>query len=112
MTADELDGVAVAPANHRVLFENDRVRVLEVTIAAGETTPLHTHLMPTVNYTVSGSQFIRRDELGATMFDTRADPGYVLPRVTFSAATPRHTIENTGADALIVIAVELKPPSS
>jgi hypothetical protein len=111
MSPDDLDGVAVAPANHHVIFENERVRVLEVTIAAGETTPLHTHLMPTVNYTLSGSQFIRRDEQGATMFDTRADPDFVLPRVTFSASTPRHTIENTGADDLIVIAVELKPSS-
>jgi mannose-6-phosphate isomerase-like protein (cupin superfamily) len=113
MTPDELDGVAVAPANHRVIFENDRVRVLEVTIATGATTPLHTHLAPTVNYTLSGSHFIRRDERGATMFDTRADPGFVLPRVSFSASTPRHTIENTGAEDLVVIAVELKPsPSS
>jgi len=33
-----------------VLFENDRVRVLETTIRAGEITPLHTHRSPTVMY--------------------------------------------------------------
>jgi quercetin dioxygenase-like cupin family protein len=43
----ELVGVAVAPDNHKVIFENDHVRVLETTIAAGEITPLHTHLAPT-----------------------------------------------------------------
>jgi mannose-6-phosphate isomerase-like protein (cupin superfamily) len=108
MTLDELDGVAAAPKNHTVIFENDDVRVLETTIAAGEKTPLHTHLAPTVMYVLSGSHFIRRDEHGATMVETRANPDFVLPRVLFSASTPRHTIENTGADDLVVIGVELK----
>ena len=110
MTLDELDGVAVAPEIHKVIFENDEVRVLETTISAGETTPLHTHLTPTVMYVLSGSHFIRRDEGGATMVDTRATPAFALPKVLYSASTPRHTIENTGTDDLIVIGVELKNP--
>ena len=107
---DDLDGVVAAPGNHKVLFENDDVRVLETTIVAGEITPLHTHLAPTVLYVLSGSHFIRRDEHGGTMFDTRADPAFVLPRVQFAASTPSHTIENTGDDDLVVIGVELKGP--
>ena len=110
MTLNELDGVAVAPNHHKVIFENEEVRVLETTIAAGEVTPLHTHLAPTVMYVLSGSHFIRRDEGGATMVDTRATPGFVLPKVLYAASTPRHTIENTGADDLVVIGVELKKP--
>ena len=58
---DELDGVVAAPDHHKVIFENEAVRVLEVTIRAGDTTPLHTHLRPTLNYVVSGSHLIRRD---------------------------------------------------
>ncbi len=108
MTVDEDDGVAVAPGNHRVLFENDEVRVIETTIAAGEITPLHTHLVRTVMYVVSGSHFVRRDEHGGIMEDTRATPGFVLPRVGYSTGTPLHTIENTGDDELRVIGVELK----
>jgi mannose-6-phosphate isomerase-like protein (cupin superfamily) len=110
MTLDDLDGVAIAPGNHHVLFENEEVRVIEITIAAGETTPLHTHASPTVLYTLSGSQFVRRDERGATMFDSRADPAFVMPRVSYNPALPRHTIENTGDDDLLVIGVELKHP--
>ncbi len=110
MTLDALDGVAVAPANHKVIFENEEVRVLETTIAVGEVTPLHTHLAPTEMYVLSGSHFIRRDEAGATMVDTRATPDFVLPKVLYSASTPRHTIENTGSDDLVVIGVELKRP--
>jgi mannose-6-phosphate isomerase-like protein (cupin superfamily) len=112
MSMDELDGVIAAPDHHRVIFENERVRVLETTITAGDITPLHTHLAPTVMYVVSGSHFIRRDEHGATMLDTRATPDLVLPRVLYSPSTPRHTLENTGNDNLVVIGVELKEPSA
>lgn len=105
---DELDGPKAAPDHHRVLFENDEVRVLETTIRAGDRTPLHTHLAPTVMYVVSGSHFIRRDEHGTTMLDTRAVPDFVLPRVLYGQPIPRHTIENTGEDDLVVIGVELK----
>jgi mannose-6-phosphate isomerase-like protein (cupin superfamily) len=107
MATDELDGVTAAPDHHRVLFENEVVRVIETTIRAGDRTPVHTHLAPTAMYVISGSHFVRRDPDGAVMLDTRADPSFVLPRVTFSPGTPPHTLENTGPDDLIVIGVEL-----
>ena len=108
MKTDELDGVAVAPNNHKVIFENDQVRVLETTIIAGEKTPLHTHLRPTVMYVLSESHFVRRDEDGNTMVDTRAIPDFVLPKVLFAESTPKHTIENTDTKDLVVIGVEIK----
>jgi quercetin dioxygenase-like cupin family protein len=63
MTADdpwprELDGVTAAPDHHKVLFENDQVRVIETTVRVGDTTPVHTHPR-TVMYVVAGDQFIR-----------------------------------------------------
>lgn len=70
-----LDGAIAAPDHHRVLFENDRVRVLETLVRAGDTTPVHTHLPPTVLYVLSGSHFIRRDPDGAVLLDTsRLEP--------------------------------------
>lgn len=109
---DELDGVVAAPDHHRVLFENDEVRVLETIIRVGDTAPLHTHLRPTVQYIVSGSHFIRRNEEGAVMLDTHADPSFTLPRVLFNPTTPSHTLENTGDEDLVVIGVELKRDES
>lgn len=104
-----LDGPVAAPNHHRVLWENERVRVLETMIPAGETTPIHTHRAPTVMYVVSGSSFIRRDENGAILLDTGAmDPPFVMPPVLWSEGNPAHTLENTGPDALVVIGVELK----
>ena len=45
---DELDAVTAAPESHRVLLENDSVRVLEVVIRPGEREPAHTHRWPSV----------------------------------------------------------------
>lgn len=44
----ELDAVIAAPDSHRLLFENDRVRVLEVVIEPGAREPEHTHRWPSV----------------------------------------------------------------
>ena len=106
---DSLDGPIAAPDHHRVLWETDRVRVLETTIRAGAITPLHTHRASTVTYVVSGTSFIRRNEQGAVTLDTSAmDPPFVMPPILWSDSVPAHTLENTGPDDLVVIGVELK----
>ena len=105
----ELDGPIAAPDHHRVIFENERVRMLETAIRAGDRTPLHTHRLPTAIHVVSGSLFTRRDETGAILVDTRAAvPPFEMPPVLWSAGNPPHTLENTGDDDLVVIGVELK----
>lgn len=40
---DPLDAVVAAPKNHRVLFEDDHIRILEVTVQPGETENIHIH---------------------------------------------------------------------
>ena len=40
---DSTDAVAVAPDHYKVEFENDQVRVLRITYAAGDETPMHSH---------------------------------------------------------------------
>lgn len=44
----ELDAVVAAPKHHKVLFENERLRVLEVTLAPQDEEPLHHHRWPSV----------------------------------------------------------------
>jgi hypothetical protein len=43
-----LDAVAAAPKHHRVVFENDRLRVLEVTLEPDDEEPVHHHRWPSV----------------------------------------------------------------
>ena len=45
---DQLDSVHAAPKQHKILFENDRIRLLEVTILPGEREHLHGHKYPSV----------------------------------------------------------------
>ena len=44
----QLDAVIAAPHNHTVLFENDQLRVLEVTLEPNEEEPIHHHRWPSV----------------------------------------------------------------
>ena len=105
---DELDGVVAAPDHHRVLFENSEVRVIETIVPDGDRTPIHTH-PKTVMYVISGDQFVRRDDAGQVMGDTRdQESSFVMPPVIWSDGTPPHMIENPGSEDLIVIGVEFK----
>lgn len=44
----KFDAVAAAPKHHKVLFENERLRVLEVTLEPQDEEPLHHHRWPSV----------------------------------------------------------------
>jgi hypothetical protein len=49
------DAVAAAPNNHKVAFENEKVRVLEVTIKPGEKEPFHEHPLFSVMNIITGA---------------------------------------------------------
>ena len=44
----KLDAVIAAPKHHKVLFENESLRVLEVTLAPQDEEPVHHHRWPSV----------------------------------------------------------------
>ena len=48
--ADSLDAVKAAPNSHKVLFENDKIRILEVTVEPYGFEPMHTHRYPGVMF--------------------------------------------------------------
>ena len=64
-----LDAVTAAPAHHRVLFENDSIRVLEVTLEHDDEEPVHHHRWPSV--------FVF-DQVGGPVHDIAPD-GTILP---------------------------------
>ena len=78
---DSLDALLAAPDHHRLLLENDNVRVLEVHIPPGEFVPVHTHRWPSVIFTLAAADFIRRDAEGKVLLDTRVTP-FPAPRPT------------------------------
>jgi hypothetical protein len=105
----ELDALVAAPAHHRVIFENDRVRVVETRIPPGDTVPLHTHRWPGALHILTWSDIIRRDEHGNVLLDTRksgAPPQ--TPFFGWLEPLPPHTVENVGPCEIHNITVEVK----
>jgi hypothetical protein len=108
---DDWDAVRAAPSHHERLLENDRVQVLRTRIQPGETVPLHTHRWPSVYYVFQWSDFVRRDETGRVLVDTRSGRGSgAPPSVVWSEPLPPHTLENVGATPINLVSIEVKGP--
>lgn len=94
------DPVDSNPDHYSVVFENDRVRVLEYIDGPGEMTTPHEH-PDSVMYTLSG--FRRRLYSGDAHRDVELPAG-----VTSWLPAQQHSGENIGNTATHVIFVELK----
>lgn len=104
-----LDALIAAPQHHKLLLENEQVRVLETKIEPGGITRLHTHQWPATFYILAFSDFIRRDEHNQVTLDTRQSPTKPQPgQATWSPPLGPHTLENVGTTPLHVISVEIK----
>jgi hypothetical protein len=103
-----LDAMTAAPDHHDILFENDRVRILDTRLRAGECTPLHAHEWPAGLYVLSWSDFLRRDENGAVIADSRDRPPPTPGCGFWIEPLPPHSVENIGSSELHIIAVEVK----
>jgi hypothetical protein len=106
---DSLDALVAAPDNHRLLFENEAVRILEVRIGPGQLVPVHTHRWPSAVSVVSMSDLIRRDAEGKLLFDSRAaGPPPSTPAVQWIGPLPPHSVENIGNSEILLFTTELK----
>jgi hypothetical protein len=110
MASHSLDAMIAAADHHDILFENERVRILDTRVAPGERTPVHAHEWPAALYVLSWSDFIRRDADGVVMVDSRERPpsGAGAGAGLWLEPLPPHSIENVGSADLHIIAVEVK----
>jgi mannose-6-phosphate isomerase-like protein (cupin superfamily) len=101
----ENDALAAAPQDHKLLFENDDVRVLEVTVPPGVREPLHAHRYLSVLYYISAAH-MKEYSPGAPAVDRgHKDDGAVI----FLPVGPPHQMENLETSKpLKAIRVELK----
>jgi hypothetical protein len=104
------DAVIAAPKNHKILMENEKVRVLEVTLLPGEKEPLHHHQWPSVLYIQTAGDFADYDGEGKVIFDTRTLPTpLVFPMTMYKEPEAPHSVENLSKTiTLKLIRVEMK----
>ena len=95
------DAVEVAPEVYNVLFENDRVRVLEVRAEPGTGTPMHSH-PDSVMHAVEDAHIVVASPDGD---EQRFD---VPSGATFWNGATTHAVRNVGEEAVHFIRVELK----
>ena len=98
------DPLQVAPTMYKLVFENDRVRVLEVTLKAGEKIARHSH--PDHFGYVLGAGKLKISKPDGTSIEPELKTGEV---VWIAAET--HEGENMGETELRVLVVELKEPA-
>jgi quercetin dioxygenase-like cupin family protein len=95
------DPISVAPDMYRVLFENERVRVMEVTFQLGQSIPPHSHPDHYV-YVVEGGT-LKLSKPDGSSADITVEAGQVL---WIPAET--HWAENIGSTVICLIVNELK----
>ena len=104
-----MDALIASPQHHKLLLENEFVRVLDTLIPPGEVTTLHTHQWPATYYILSWSDFVRRDDKNLVVVDSRKREK--KPKVNtalWSEPLPPHTLENVGPQDIHLISIEIK----
>jgi quercetin dioxygenase-like cupin family protein len=100
--ANQIDDIIkIAPDQHEVIFENDQIRMLKVTVKPGDTVPMHTN-PENVNYILQGGM-LRFTNLDGSTQDVSVTNGQVIP-----APVGSHAVENIGDTEVQTVGVELK----
>jgi len=112
---DGYDGVQAAPHSHKVIFENEFVRVLEVSIEPGTTEPFHHHRWPSffIDYDTGGrTPHMRYHRPDGSVRDTPSQEEPILNpghwTVHWMKPEPMHAVEN--ADAPGDPSIPKRPP--
>lgn len=95
------DAVTIAPHLHEIIFENDKMRVLKVTVKPGDKADMHWH-PENINYIVSPGRLRFTKPDGSTVDVDLAD-GQVT-----SSPESSHAVENIGETEVQTVQVELK----
>ena len=102
-TAVAQDPIKVAPDMYKMVFENDRVRVLEVTFAPGGKIDKHSHPDHFAYVLTPGKLRIHKPNAEPSEADLTVGQVLWIPAET-------HWAENAGETELRVLVTELKEP--
>lgn len=100
--ADHTDNaVTVAPHIHEIIFENDKMRVLKVTVKPGDKAEMHWH-PENINYILAPGK-LRFTKPDGTVAEVELTEGQVT-----SSPESSHAVENIGDSEVQTVQVELK----
>lgn len=97
----ENDIVTIAPQQHEIIFENDKIRILKVTVEPGDKVGMHRN-PENINYILK-SGTLRFTKPDGSMEDVGLSEGQVIP-----APESSHAVENIGDTEVQTISIELK----
>lgn len=102
--------LTAAPDQHKVLVDNDWVRVFEVVSEPGEVAPAHVHEWHSVFITASPAKLLFRDVAGAVVLEAPGvTRGEILPRVQwFGPSVAPRSVENVDTVPIRAYRIEIK----
>jgi len=98
---DYIDPTQSSPKNYKLLLENDKVRVMEMRVAAGETDNEHSHRDETVYFIKGGKARIHLPS--GEKPELEIPDGHVMWHEAWT-----HRVENIGSTEIYAIIVEPK----
>ncbi|WP_235522957.1 hypothetical protein [Novosphingobium sp. Leaf2] len=110
--ATNYDAVVAAPDSHRILMEDDHVRVLRVEVKPGATEPVHDHRWPSIMYfeqpqpiTYIEYKLVDGRPVETQRFDV---PAFKQSQTMRGEPEGLHAVSNRGTAPFIAVRVELK----
>ncbi len=112
-----LDAVMAAPASHRVMFEDEHVRVLEIILPPLAVEPVHVHALPSVitgdTGGADGARFVYTQYEMVDGAWVVKESNEISPtagtRTVWSPPEGPHSIANVGAVPVRFMRMEIKP---
>jgi quercetin dioxygenase-like cupin family protein len=104
LTAAAEKGIALGEVGHRIVFENDHVRIWEVNLDPGETIDFHLHYHPYVIISLQGGA----NEIETNFGETRAVQEPSGSTVFMNEMRPVHRLTNRADVKYLSRLIELK----
>jgi hypothetical protein len=105
---ESMDAVWAAPQNHKVLYEDDNVRIMEVTVKSREIQSMHHHRWPSVLMIDSYPKHNNHLIDGRVIPEERPAADRPFPLVVSRGPTPPHAVENLDTIPFHLYSVEFK----
>lgn len=105
---ESTDALKAAPGNHKLLYEDDEVRILKVTVPANQKEPFHSHQWKSVLIAYEGGKFIEHIQNGPSIPAPSPSATDMVPVVMMKPPEAPHSIENLEKFDAKLIRVEFK----